>query len=110
MPLWLNSQGPEANGAIAAAPWSVFPVAERTAASIAPDRITRARSANDSSPQIGPACRYRAGAGSGGAYQPTPNPSAFTVPCRCRRGAQACVHRPCGGSMITDCSVAGGPR
>ena len=54
-------------------------------------------SAKDSSPQIGTGRRYLAGAGSSGAYQPTPNPSAFTVPYRCRRGAQACRYRPCGG-------------
>ena len=75
-----------------------------------PARVTRATSAKDSSPQIGPVCRYLAGTGSPSAYQPMPNPSAFTVPCRCRRGAQDWVYRPCGGSMITERSVAGGPR
>ena len=109
-PLWLNSQRPDAYGATAAMPGSVPVVAQRTAASTAPDDVTRATSAKDSSPQIGTPRRYLAGSGSSGAYQPTPNPSAFTVPCRCRRGAQACRYRPCGGSMSTERSEAGGPR
>ena len=85
-------------------------VALRTAASTAPALVTLAMSAKDSSPQIGTGRRYLAGAGSSGAYQPTPNPSAFTVPYRCRRGAQAWRYRPCGGSMSSERSVTGGPR
>src|SRR5712691_4795581 len=104
-PLWLNSHGPDANGATEAVPRSVPAVAQRTAASSAPAVVTRATSAKDSSPQMGTERRYLAGSGSPGAYQPTPNPSAFTVPYRCRRGAQACVYRPCGGSMSTERSV-----
>src|SRR3989442_1665108 len=109
-PLWLNSHGPDANGATEAVLSSVPAVAQRTAASSAPALVTRATSAKDSSPQMGTERRYLAGAGSPGAYQPTPNPSAFTVPYRCRRGAQDCVYRPCGGSMSTERSVTGGPR
>ena len=108
--MWLNSQRPDAYGATAATPGSVPAVAQRTAASSAPADVTRATSAKDSSPQIGTARRYLAGSGSPGAYQPTPNPSAFTVPYRCRRGAQACRYRPCGGSMSTERSEADGPR
>ena len=88
-PLWLNSQRPSANGAAACSPAAVPSVAERTAASTARDLITRARSGSDGSPQMGVPRRYRAGTGSPSAYQPMPKPSALTVPCRCRRGAQA---------------------
>ena len=109
LPLWLNSQRPDTYGATAAVPRSVPSVAQRTAASTAPALVTRAMSAKDSSPQIGTGRRYRAGAGSSGAYQPTPNPSAFTVPNRCRRGAQACRYKPCGGSMSNVRSVEGIP-
>src|SRR5271165_6698731 len=110
LPLWLNSQQPDVYGATAAVPRSVPSVAERTAASTALALVTLAMSAKDSSPQIGTERRYLAGAGSSGAYQPTPNPSAFTVPYRCLRGAQAWRYRPCGGSMSTERSVTGGPR
>ena len=54
--------------------------------------------------------RYLAGTGSPSAYQPTPKPSAFTTPCRCRRGAQACACRLCGGSISSERSVASSPR
>ncbi len=108
--MWLNSQGPRPNGAAASAPTAVPGVAERTAASTAPDLVTRAMSGSDGSAQIGPPRRYLAGTGSPSAYQPTPNPSAFTVPCRCRRGAHACRYSECGGSMSSDRSGAGGPR
>ena len=57
LPLWLNSHGPAAYGAAADSPWAVPSVAERTAASTAPLRVTRARSANDASPHIGTARR-----------------------------------------------------
>lgn len=43
-PLWLNSQGPEANGAAAASPSDPDSVASRTAASTAPLLTTLARS------------------------------------------------------------------
>ena len=109
-PLWLNSHWSEANGAAACSPTAVPGVASRTAASTAADRVTRARSGSDGSPQIGCPRRYRAGTGSPSAYQPMPNPSALTVPCRCRRGAHACRYSPCGGSISTDRSVAEGPR
>ena len=109
-PLWLNSQGPRPNGAAASGPLAVPGVAERTAASTAPERVTRARSGSDGSPQMGSPRRYRAGTGSEPAYQPIPNPSALTVPCRCRRGAHACRNSECGGSMSSDRSEAGGPR
>src|SRR6185437_7422674 len=89
-PLWLNSQGPAPKGAAAASPSAVPSVAERTAARTAPERVTRARSGSVRSPQIGTARRYLAGTGSPPAYQPIPKPSAFTVPCRCSRGAHAC--------------------
>lgn len=56
-PLWLNSQGPVANGAAAASPSAPANVASRTAASSAPVRTTRARSAKDWSPQMGTARR-----------------------------------------------------
>jgi hypothetical protein len=108
--LWLNNQGPEANGAAADSPGAVPAVAERTAARTAPDLVTRARSGSDESPQIGIPRRYRAGTGSPSAYQPTPNPSAFTVPYRCIRGAHDCRYSPYGGSMSTDRSGTGGPR
>ena len=104
-PLWLNSHWSAANGAAACSPPAVRGLASR-----AVDRVTRARSGSDGSPQIGTPRRYRAGTGSPSAYQPMPNPSALTVPCRCRRGAQACRYSPCGGSIRTDRSVAGGPR
>ncbi len=77
---------------------------------MAPDRVTRATSAKLSSAQMGPARRYLAGCGSPAAYQPTPNPSAFTVPCRWKRGAQLCVYSPCGGPASTARSVAAAPR
>ena len=109
-PLWLNSQASAANGAAAASPSAIPGVADRTAASTAPDRVTRAMSGSDASPQIGVPRRYRAGTGSPSAYQPTPNPSAFTVPCRCLRGAQDCRYSPCGGSMSSDRSALAGPR
>ena len=64
--------------------------ADRTAHSIARVVVTRARSGRQSSAQIGPLRRYLAGIGSSSAYQPTPKPSTFIVPCRCRRGAHAC--------------------
>ncbi len=86
-------------------------LASRTAASSAPLRVTRVRSANDGSAQIGPEFRYRAGTGSPSAYQPAPKPSMFIVPLpRIIRGAQACRYRPSGGSMIASRSVTGGPR
>ena len=109
-PLWLNSQAPAPNGAAAASPSAVPAVAERTAARTAEDRVTRAMSGSDGSPQIGADRRYLAGTGSPSAYQPTPNPSAFTVPCRCSRGAHACRYSECGGSISSDRSDAGGPR
>ena len=109
-PLWLNSHGPDANGAAACSPAAMPAVALRTAASTAADRVTRAISGSDSSAQIGTARRYRAGVGSPSAYQPTPNPSAFTVPWRISRGAHACRYRPCGGSISTAPSAVGGPR
>src|SRR6516162_10027518 len=94
LPLWLNSQGPDANGATADSPSAVPGVALRTAARTAADLITRARSDSDGSPQIGTARRYLAGTGSPSAYQPMPNPSAFTVPCSCIRGAHDCRYSP----------------
>ena len=107
--MWLNSHDPDANGAAAASPSAVPTVASRTAASTADDRVTRARSGSDGSPQIGTARRYLAGTGSPEAYQPMPNPSAFTVPCRCIRGAHACRYSPYGGSISSDFSETGGP-
>jgi hypothetical protein len=107
--LWLNSQGPDANGATADSPSAVPGVALRTAASTAADLVTRARSGSDWSPQIGTARRYLAGTGSPSAYQPMPNPSAFTVPCSCIRGAHDCRYSPSGGSISTDRSGTGGP-
>ncbi len=71
--------------------------------------VTLATSAKEESDQMGAALRYLAGAGSPSAYQPTPNPSALTVPCRCRRGAQAWTRSPCGGSMISDRRLTGSP-
>src|SRR5580692_1381592 len=62
-PLWLNSQGPWPKGAAAASPSAVPAVAERTAARTAPDRVTRAMSGSDGSPQMGTDRRYRAEAG-----------------------------------------------
>lgn len=109
-PLWLNSQGPEANGAAAASPSAPASVASRTAASIAPLLTTRARSAKERSAQMGPGRRYLAGTGSPSAYQPTPNPSALTVPYRCRRGAQDCRNRPWAGSTSSCPSGSAGPR
>ena len=109
-PLWLNSQGPWPNGAAACSPGAVPGVAERTAASTAVEVVTRATSGSDGSPQIGTPRRYRAGTGSPPAYQPMPNPSAFTVPYRCRRGAHDCRYSECGGSISSDRSDAGGPR
>ncbi|CAM5393465.1 hypothetical protein SHIRM173S_12735 [Streptomyces hirsutus] len=108
-PLWLNSQAPAANGAAAASPSAPARVASRTAASSAGVRTTRARSANDGSPQIGPAPRYRAGTGSPGAYQPTPKPSALTVPYRWCRGAHDWRYSPCGGSTRSRPSGSSGP-
>ena len=80
-PLWLNSQGPDRNGAAAACPPGIPTVADRTAASIAAVRTTRARSANVSSDHIGLAPRCRAGSTRPSTYQPIPNPSALTTPC-----------------------------
>ena len=82
--------GAAAERRAASGPAAVPGVAERTAASTAPDLVTRAISGSDGSPQMGSPRRYRAGTGSALAYQPMPNPSAFTVPCRCSRGAHAC--------------------
>ena len=56
-PLWLNSQWSAPYGEQADAPGSVPALASRTAASSAPLRVTRVRSANEGSAQIGPACR-----------------------------------------------------
>lgn len=50
-PLWLNSQGPVANGAAAASASAPARVASRTAPSRAPVRTTRVRSAKDGSPR-----------------------------------------------------------
>src|SRR5690606_20250510 len=108
-PLWLNSHVPAANGAAAASASAPERVASRTAASSARVRTTRARSAKDRSAQTGPARRYRAGTGSPSAYQPTPKPSALTVPYRCRRGAQDCRYRPCGGATSRPSSASSGP-
>src|ERR1035437_1708725 len=109
-PLWLNSQRSAAYGAAAVSPASVSEVASRTAASTARLLVTLARSANVGSDQIGLARRYLAGTGAPSAYQPTPKPSAFTTPCRCRRGAQACACRLYGGSVSSERSVASLPR
>jgi hypothetical protein len=56
-PLWLNSQWSAPKGEQADALGSVPALASRTAASSAPLRVTRVRSAKDGSAQIGPACR-----------------------------------------------------
>jgi hypothetical protein len=75
-------------GADALSSTGIPTVAERTAASTVPLVTTPAKDANDVSFQIGTHRRYRAGsARMVGAYQPTPNPSALTVPYRWRRGA-----------------------
>ncbi len=107
--MWLNSQAPAANGAAAASASAPESVASRTAAISAPVRTTRARSAKDWSAQIGPARRYRAGTGSSCAYQPTPNPSAFTVPYRWCLGAQDWRYSPCGGATRSAPSGSSGP-
>ncbi len=57
VPLWLNSQWSAPNGDAADALGSVPALASRTAASSAPLRVTRVRSANDGSAQIGPEFR-----------------------------------------------------
>ena len=109
-PFRLNSQRPAAYGAAAASPVSVPTEADRTAASMAVVRVTLARSGRQSSDQIGPLRRYLAGTGSDPAYQPTPKPSTFIVPCFCQRGAQACSTRLCGGSNSSDLIVTSSPR
>jgi hypothetical protein len=109
MPLWLNSHRPDANGATADSPCAVPGVASLTAASTAPEAVTLATSSKDGSVHIGAQRRYLAGNGSPPAYQPTPNPSAFTVPCSWHRGAHDCRYSPREGSMMSDRSVAGGP-
>src|SRR5258708_7694962 len=83
--------------------------AERTAHNIALERVTRAMSGRQSSAQIGPVRRYRAGTGSPPEYQPTPNPSTFIVPCRCHRGAHASWTRPCGGWNSTALMLTSSP-
>src|SRR5260370_947057 len=109
-PLWLNSPRPCLTGAAAAGPWLVPGVAFRTAASMALALVTPATSAKESSVQMGTACRYRTGSASSAGYQPTPNPSALIAPGPCRRGAQPCPYRPCGGATIPARSGAGRPR
>ncbi len=83
--------------------------AERTVHNMAAVRVARARSARQSSAQIGPVRRYRAGIWSPPEYQPTPNPSTFMVPCRCHRGAHACWTKLCGGSNSTDLMLTSAP-
>ena len=105
-PLWLNSHGPDRNGAAAACPPGIPTVADRTAASSAP----RA----DHPGQVGEGLvAPRSGRPRGAApapatpstYQPTPNPSAFTTPCCWRRGAHDWRTSECGGSVSSSPSA-----
>ena len=87
--------GGERRGA-AASPSAPATVASRTAASSAPAAYHPGQIGER---QVAPRWARRAGSarapGRPRAYQPTPKPSALTVPCRCRRGAQDCVYRLC---------------
>jgi hypothetical protein len=55
--LWLNSHGPWANGAAAVSVTGIPTVADRTAASTAPDRVAPASALNEGSDQMGRALR-----------------------------------------------------
>ena len=79
-PLWLNNQRPVVNGAQAVSTTGMLTVADRTAASTAPLRTSRASARNVASVQIGTARRYRIGVVAPSGYQPAPNPSALIVP------------------------------
>src|SRR5215207_6891728 len=82
----------------------------RTAASTALALTSPAMLANEGSAQIGRVVRYRAGSARlSRSYQPTPNPSALTVPCVWWRGSRACWRSECFGSMISFSSVTVGP-
>jgi hypothetical protein len=86
-------------------------VAERTAASTAPDRVCAASAGSAASDQSGAALRYRTGSAPSPGYQATPKPSALTVPPpRMSRGAQAWWARACGASKSNCASGTGVPR
>ena len=74
------------NGAAALSSRGMPTVAERTAASTAPELSTGETDANDASPHSGRADRQRTGAARSGAKNPTPQPSAFSSPRCWRRG------------------------
>ncbi len=110
-PLWLNSHGPSVNGAHAVSTTGMPIVPERTAASTAPEEITRASRGRSASAQIGTVRRYRAGSGWPGAYQPTPKPSALMVPPpRMSAGAQDWRSSECGWFSSRSARGTGGPR
>src|SRR5690242_11026637 len=90
-PLWLNKPPPDSRkGAAPDSSTGCGGVAERTAATTQPEVTVGAREAKERSLQIGCARRNCTGSLWPAAYQPTPYPSALTVPYRCRRGAHDC--------------------
>ena len=74
------------NGLAAVSSGGIPTVAERTAATTAPEDSTGATEANDASLHSGLAERQRTGSRRPGAKNPTPHPSAFISPRAWRRG------------------------
>ena len=110
-PLWANSHRPEANGWAPESSTGAGAVAPRTTAIAAPLATTPLKLSKDRSAQIDRADLWTAGSGRRSrSYQPTPNPSAFTVPDAWSRGAYAWWWRECGGSTKSASNVIGGPR
>ena len=97
------------NGAAALSSSGMPTVAERTAATTHPEETTGATEANDVSPHSGRADRHRAGPSRPSAQNPTPQPSALTVPYRCRRGAHDCTSSDDGGSRTSEDTDRGRP-
>lgn len=112
-PLCDNDHPWRTKGAQALSSVGIPTVASRTAATTHPAATWAATEASDASDHIGPELRQRAGPGaeeaSGGLHQLTPHPSALTVPCRCRRGAQLCCSNPCGRSSRNSDRFRGRP-
>ena len=110
-PLWLNSHRSHANGAEAVSTTGMPTVAERTAASTAPEVISAASRGSAVSVHIGTARRSSAGSGEDPVYQPMPKPSAFTVPPpRMSRGAHDWRSSECAGVSSRSASRIGSPR
>ena len=77
-PLWAHNQ-PSCRNGWQLVCWTGVPVVARTCATKTAEWMWRASSSRFGSAQAGWTLRNRAGWGSPGAYQPTPNPSALTA-------------------------------